>query len=74
MWPTFVAATAVAIVLLVLGANFNIAEKKIERSVKRLYDVADPPFRRATSALLGPPGPWPQRALEPVAMLLRSQL
>lgn len=47
-----IAATAISIVILM---NFITAEKKIQRTLSSLYDIADPQFSRAVSALLGPP-------------------
>lgn len=38
----------------VLALNFTTGEKKIERSVERLYAAADPAFARAMGVLLGP--------------------
>lgn len=49
-------ATVVVTVLVVLAvANFAIAEKRIERRIRRLYNVSHPQFRQAMSLLLGPP-------------------
>lgn len=48
---TIVITAATIIVLL----NFMTAEKKIQRKLESLYDVADAQFSRSISALLGPP-------------------
>ena len=53
MW---IALVSIALTLLAVFVYANVVpgEKKIERQVERLYDVADPQFRRALSVLLGP--------------------
>lgn len=38
----------------VVALNFTTGEKKIEQSVERLYEAADPAFARAMGVLLGP--------------------
>ncbi len=59
-WIAIVSCVAtLAVALLVL--NFTSGEKRIERQLERLYATQEPQFRRAMSALLGPPfldGNW----------------
>ncbi len=49
------AATALALVVGVLASNFIGGEKKIERHIQRLYELADPRFVQELGVLLGPP-------------------
>jgi cardiolipin synthase A/B len=54
VWIAVISCLAtLGVVLFVL--NFTSGEKKIERQLERLYATEDPQFRRAMSALLGPP-------------------
>ena len=48
-------ASAVTLAVVLLTLNFATGEEQIERSLKRLYAVDDPQFRRSMSDLLGPP-------------------
>lgn len=54
MWIALASAFATAVVAL-LAYNFVSNEKRIERHLERLYDIADPHFERELSVLLGPP-------------------
>ncbi len=49
------ASALVTAVLALLAYNFVSNEKRIERRLERLYDIADPHFERELSVLLGPP-------------------
>ncbi|HYW32855.1 MAG TPA: phospholipase D-like domain-containing protein, partial [Gemmatimonas sp.] len=48
-------ASALTLVLVALALNLAVAEKKLERSIERLYEVGDAQFRRSMDLLLGPP-------------------
>ncbi|MES2524577.1 MAG: phospholipase D-like domain-containing protein [Gemmatimonadota bacterium] len=48
-------ASALTLLLVALGLNLSVAEKKVERSIERLYAVGDAQFRRSMDLLLGPP-------------------
>ena len=50
--PASIVGTAAAVLFLL---NFTTGEKKIDREIAPLYDVADPQFRRTMGTLLGPP-------------------
>ena len=52
MWAA--AAAAVAVVVAVLASNFIGGEKKIDRRIQRLYELADPRFVHELGVLLGP--------------------
>lgn len=41
--------------VIIIALNFMTAEKRIQRKLDSMYDVADAQFSRSTSALLGPP-------------------
>ncbi len=45
---------ALTLVTTLIVLNFTSGEKQIERKIERLYDVADPNFKRAMGVLLGP--------------------
>jgi len=50
MWIWILLAVAAAIVLM----NITTGEKKVQRRIKTLYSVSDPPFSRSIGTLLGP--------------------
>lgn len=53
-WTILVSVLVTALVALAI-VNFAVGEKRIERRVRRLYDVSHPQFRHVMSLLLGPP-------------------
>jgi cardiolipin synthase len=48
-------AVGVTLVAGLVALNLKRGEKRIEQTIPRLYDTADPQFSRATGVLLGPP-------------------
>lgn len=54
LWTIVLSVLATALIALAI-VNFAVGEKRIERRVRRLYDVSHPQFRHVMSLLLGPP-------------------
>ncbi len=52
-WSIVVTALVTGL-LIVVGMNFVLPEKRIERHVERRYGVADPQFQREMGVLMGP--------------------
>ncbi len=54
MNSTVVITVIVTALLIAVGMNFVVPEKRIERKIEHRYSTADPQFRREMSVLMGP--------------------
>jgi cardiolipin synthase len=55
MWIAIALTAVVTAFMVMLLANFRVAEKKIERAITRHYEMRSDQFRRSAGVLLGPP-------------------